>query len=383
MASRVKIVKWFLVGSLCLFCSAVSVRGDAAADLYNQGVNALNNGQYDDAAKAFQTIVTSYPTFQQIDNTRLLGGRAYFFAKKYTDAVTILQNEAASNAKPDFHAQGLFLTALAQFFGAQATSTPSKPDISAYTTDVATFTTLVNYIAQNPTPDNKSLLEQALYFRSLATYELNKYDASVQDLITLTTDPQYAQSLSRPDYLLQLGDIYSIQTSNLVGDKDSSPSAVNDLAQKAIATFDQVIADPNALVQANDANMSKAQVLVMLAQLGGNTSDGYQKALDAYRQGEAQGRSHPPRSRTGCSNCATCRRGSRSRTPPITSPPARTTTRSNSSSPASRASSTSSRPPTRPTRSSRRSSARPSATSTSPAPTARRNPTRRGPSCAA
>ena len=55
------------------------------------------------------------------------------------------------------------------------------------------------------------------------------------------------------------------------------------MANQAIATLDQVINDPNALVQANDASMSKAQVLVMLAQLNGNASDGYQKALDAYR----------------------------------------------------------------------------------------------------
>ncbi|HEX4140672.1 MAG TPA: tetratricopeptide repeat protein [Candidatus Methylacidiphilales bacterium] len=277
-------MKWFLVGSLCLFCSVTWVRGDAAADLYNQGINALNNNQFDDAAKAFQTIVTSYPTFSQIDNAHLLAGRAYFFAKKYSDAITVLQKEAAANAKPEFRAQGLFLTALSQFSAAQEKSTPTSPDTAGYNEDAGTFTVLITYITQNPTADNKNFLEQALYFRSLANYEINKYDASAQDLVTLTTDSQYAQSLSRPDYLLQLGDIYSIQTSNLTGDKNASPAAVTDMANKAIATLDQVINDPNALVQANEASMSKAQVLVMLAQLNGNSSDGYQKALDAYRQ---------------------------------------------------------------------------------------------------
>ena len=67
MASRVKVVKWFLVGSLCLFCSMAAVRGqDAASKLFNDGITYLNNAQFDDAAKAFQTIVTSYPTFAQI-----------------------------------------------------------------------------------------------------------------------------------------------------------------------------------------------------------------------------------------------------------------------------------------------------------------------------
>ena len=55
MASRVKVVKWFLVGSLCLFCSVSLVRGqDAASTLFNNGINALNNGQFDDAAKDFR-----------------------------------------------------------------------------------------------------------------------------------------------------------------------------------------------------------------------------------------------------------------------------------------------------------------------------------------
>ncbi|HEY9013404.1 MAG TPA: outer membrane protein assembly factor BamD, partial [Devosia sp.] len=256
---------------------------DAASKLYNDGINYLNNAQFDDAAKAFQTIVTSYPTFAQIDNAHLLAGRAFFFAKKYSDAITVLQKEAAPNAKPEFRGQGLFLTALAQFSAAQDKSSGPNVDTAGFTTDIGTFTTLINFIQQNPTADNKAFLEQSLYFRSLANYEINKYDASVQDLVTLTGSG-FTESLSRPDYLLQLGDIYSIQTSNLTNDKNATPAAVTDLANKAIATLDQVINDPNALVQANDASMSKAQVLVMLAQLNGNTSDGYQKALDAYRQ---------------------------------------------------------------------------------------------------
>jgi tetratricopeptide (TPR) repeat protein len=263
-----------------LVCSTAWVRGDAAADLFNQGLNSLNNAQYDDAAKAFQTICTSYPTFQQIDNAHLLAGRAYFFGKKYSDAISVLKNEAAPNAKPEFRGQALFLTGLAQFSAGQAATTPKVTDTSDFSACAETFTTLGTFIAQNPTPDNKALREQALYFRSLANYELDKYDASINDLVALTTDPQYAQSLTRPDYLLQLGDIYSIQASNAI---KSAPDSVSGLANKAIETLNQVISDPNALVQANDASMTKAQVYVMLAELDNNSSEGYAKALDAYR----------------------------------------------------------------------------------------------------
>ncbi len=275
-------MKWVLVGLLCLICSTAWVRGDAAAGYFNDGLTYLNNGQYDEAAKAFQTIVSSYPTFQQIDNAHLLAGRAYFAAKKYSEAIAVLQSEAAANAKPEFRGQALYFTGLSQFSAAQAATTDKQVDTRDYAATAATFTTLADFISHNASPENKTLLEQALYFRSLANYELNKYDDSVKDLLTLTTGPQYAQSLSRPDYLLQLGDIYSIQASN-ANQAKASADTVTGLANQAIATLDQVINDPNALVQANDASMTKAQVYVMLAVLNNNDSAGYEKALDAYR----------------------------------------------------------------------------------------------------
>ncbi len=258
------------------------VKGDAAADLFNKGLTAFQNDQYADAAQALQQILDSYPTFAQIDNAHILAGQAYFYAENYPKAIAALQKEAAPNAKPDYRGQGLFLTALAQFYQAQKNTSQGNIDKSGFSTAVTTLTTLTDYITANPTPDNKGFLEQALYFRSLANYQVDKYDASVTDLITLTTDPAYTQSLSRPDYLLQLGDVYSIQASNAIQDK-KSPELVADLGKKAIDTLDQAIKDPNALIQANNAAMSKAQVEVMLATLNNNDSAGYQLALDSYR----------------------------------------------------------------------------------------------------
>jgi len=96
----VKVVKWLLIGSICLLGSASWVRGDAAGDLYNQGASALQNEQYDVAAKAFDTIITGYPTSPNIDEVRIRAGYAYFCANKYTEAVDRLSKEAAANAKP-------------------------------------------------------------------------------------------------------------------------------------------------------------------------------------------------------------------------------------------------------------------------------------------
>jgi tetratricopeptide (TPR) repeat protein len=245
-------------------------------------VGDLDNQKFDEAAQAFQTILTSYPTFQFIDETHILAGLAYLYGGKFKEAVAALQKEAAPDAKPAYHAQGLFFTALAEFSAAQKNSLGSTVDTSGFATDTATLSALIDLIAANPTPDNKGFLEQALYYRSLANYEIDKYDDAEADLKRLTTDPAFADSLSRPDYLLQLGDIYAVETNAAVKDKKSTED-VTAAANKAVTTFDEVINDPNALVQANDASMAQAQVYSLLAQLD-NSSASYQKALDGYRK---------------------------------------------------------------------------------------------------
>ena len=97
IANRVKIVKWFLISSACLFCSVVSVRGDAA-QLYNDGTAAMGSQQYDVAIKAYDALVKGYPTFQYIDDVRLQLGQAYLYAGKFPEAVAALAPEIVSRS---------------------------------------------------------------------------------------------------------------------------------------------------------------------------------------------------------------------------------------------------------------------------------------------
>jgi tetratricopeptide (TPR) repeat protein len=273
----VKIVKWFLIGSVCLFCSATLARGDAAADLYNQGAAALDKNQYADAAKAFDTLITSYPTTPLIDDARLRSGLAYLYAGKFPEAVDHLAKEVAPDAKPQYRGPALYFTALAQFSQGQKSN-----DKAAFAKAITTLTTLIDVVTKTPTPETKNYLESGVYYRALSEYELEKYDDAEKDLIQLTTSPQFSASLTKPDYYVRLGGIYAQEANLAVGAKTPDTTAITALAQKALDAFDQVSRDPNALVQANDANMSKAQVLFMIAQLDASGA-GYQKALDAYR----------------------------------------------------------------------------------------------------
>jgi tetratricopeptide (TPR) repeat protein len=274
-------VKWFLIGSVCLLCSANWVRGDAAGDLYNTGVTALQNEQYDAAAKAFDTIITGYPTSPNIDDVRIEAGFAYLHSGKFIEAVDRLSKQASDKKKPEYQATALYFTALAQFSMGQKETDKTKAGADL-TQAAASLTTLINLVTTAPTPDNKAYLETSIYYRALAHYLRDDYDDAEKDLLQLTKSPQFNASLSRPDYFLLLGSIYAVETNQAVTAKKPA-EVIRPQADKSLAAFDQVSKDPNALVQANAANMSKAEILFLIAQLD-STPGGYEKALDAYRQ---------------------------------------------------------------------------------------------------
>jgi outer membrane protein assembly factor BamD (BamD/ComL family) len=158
-------VKWFLISSLCLLCSVSLVRGDAAGDLYNQGIAALQAEQYDAAGADFDKIIAGYPLSPNIDDVHIRAGFAYLHAGNYANAVDRLSKEASATAKPEYRGTALYFTALAQFSQGQKTQTASD-----YATASTTLTTLINLITSAPTPDNKGYLEQAIYYRALSYF---------------------------------------------------------------------------------------------------------------------------------------------------------------------------------------------------------------------
>jgi len=275
----VKIVKWFLIGLVAVVCSATWVRGDAAGDLYKTGTDDLANEKYDDAVKNFDQIINGYPATPYIDEVHIRDGFAYLHLGDFPNAIKVLAPEAAANAKPEYRGTGLYFTGLAQFSQAQKTADKAQSK-TVFGQAAATFSTLIDYITKNPTPDNQAFMEDTIYYRALAYYQKEDYPNAEKDLLTLL-DPPYSTSLKRPDYLLLLGSLYAVETNQAVTAKQPI-DVIKAAAQKALDRFDQVSKDPNALVQANDANMSEAEVYYLIAQLDPAVT-GYQKALDAFR----------------------------------------------------------------------------------------------------
>ena len=274
-----KVVKWSFLLLAGLVLGSLPGRADPAGDLYNQGLAAAGSNDYKTAAQDFDQIITNYPSTPNIHDVRMQAGVAHVRLQEYDKAITVLAKEILPNAPSP--GMALYYTGLAQLeLGIkQNNSTPSNAMLGQ---TVATFTKLINLVNSAPTDENRTYLEQAFYNRALAYFyreELSKAEADVQRLL----QPPFNVSLSRPDYQLLLGNLFARDASEAQAAKKPD-AAVRELAGQSVQAFDQTIGDQNALVQANEARLQKAEVLRMIAGMDLPSLDGYQKTLDAYHE---------------------------------------------------------------------------------------------------
>lgn len=274
-------VKWRLVfaSAGCLALSFAPLRAQEAARLQTEGNNAMARGDYKTAAADFDKVVTTYPSTPNIEDITIRAGFAFLHSDDFLKAISELQKLAAPTADPKFRAKALFFTGLAQF--SQAHKLGGDPGKEFYRAGRETLTTLIDFLTKDPAADKSDkseLLESAMYYRALCAYGQEKYEDSegyINDLIT-----SFPRSLQKPDYLLLLGSIYAVQANDAINAK-ATVEQVNAIAQKAIAAFEQVVNDPNAQVQGNEANMREGEILYLMAQTDPAL---YTKALDVFRR---------------------------------------------------------------------------------------------------
>jgi outer membrane protein assembly factor BamD (BamD/ComL family) len=277
IAYKVKVVRCFFSVWAGIILPLGLLRADPADDLYNQGAAALDQNDYAAAEKAFDQIITDYPNSPNIHQVRLDAGIAAMHLGEYTKAFQSLDKEIIPSAP--FRGAALFYKGLTQLTEAGSFPEGAQRQIE-FGRAAATLTQLIDDATSSPTPDNQTYLEDAYDNRALAYFygeKLADAEADVQRLL----EPPFSGSLRRPDYLLLLGNLYAREAGEAL-DHKQAPDAVRALAEKAIGAFDQVSRDPNALVQANEADMAKAEVLYLIASLDLPDLAGYQKAIEAF-----------------------------------------------------------------------------------------------------
>jgi tetratricopeptide (TPR) repeat protein len=279
---KIIFVKWLLISSVCLLCSISLVQGDQAGDLYTKGTDAQGAGDNAAAVDAFDQIITNYPASSVVDDVRLRAGIAYMHLGDFTKAIDRLSRETQESARPEFRSIALYYTAMAQLSqGGKLTDKTERDNM--FSQAVATFTGLIDIINASSRPEDKEMMEDVLYNRALAQFQRQGFDEAEKDLSQLLQ--QYGASLRRPDYLLLLGSLYANEVNNAIAAmKTGDPTdTIKALANKALDAFIQIGNDPNALVQANQANLYRADILYLIAQIDLPDTSGYAKALETYR----------------------------------------------------------------------------------------------------
>ncbi len=270
-------MKCFFGVLLGLFISSALAEADPATDLYNQGTAAYNQNDFKTAASDLDQIIANYPSTALIHTVRLEAGLAHLRLGDFAKTVDILAKETAPGAPSQGTA--LFYTGVAQLQLGNKLTDPAARN-AAFAQAAATMTRLVDTIASAPTTENRDFTEDALYNRALAYFYEDQSvpaEADVQRLLQ-----NFPSSLSRPDWQLLLGNLYARQASEALNARQSD-DAVRALATQAEQSFDAAISDPNALVQANEARLAKAETLVLVAPFDLPSLDGYERALDAFR----------------------------------------------------------------------------------------------------
>jgi len=277
-------VKWFFIVLVCAISPVALVRGDAAADLFTKGDAAMDSGDYKTAADAFDQIIKGYNSVSYMDEVRVRAGLSYFNLGDYTNALERLSKSTGENAaRSPLRITALYYQGLSQFLqGGKLTADAERNAMFAQA--VTSFTTLIDLINASTKPEDKDLLEDVLYYRASAQLQREGFDAAEKDLQQLVKD--FPASLGRPDYLLRLGNVYAIQAdkARLALKPGESPDKVRDFVNKALQTFDRAAHDPNALVQANEANMLQGNIYSgILVPLDSSPADDYTKAINFYR----------------------------------------------------------------------------------------------------
>ena len=279
-AYKVKLVKWVFTGVFWAVSAASLVRADQADDLYNQGTAAMTRRDFKSAVTSFDQIINNYPSTPNLDEVRLDAGLAYLYTGDYDKAIDRLTKETLDKAPAQYRAAALYYTGYAQLLGTgKLTDAAAKK--AAFTQSIATNTKLVAYATATPSTDNHTYLELGYYNRALGYEYIDDLANAEKDVSTLLA--QFGSSLQKPDYLVLLGNLYAQEANEAIQAKKSD-DVIRAAATNAIQAFDQAAQDPNALVQANDAKLAKAETLYLLASMNPTDPAGYQRALEAFRE---------------------------------------------------------------------------------------------------
>ena len=270
-----------LFGLLIMLLSVgwAQAQSKGAAEAFAAGYEVYSSGDYKNAAAIYEKLLKDYPTDPIIPAAQLQLAFCFYFLGQFDQALDVLrkaESGSAMSAELKQTLDGL----VPQILSGKAAAVPAADPKRNSTFEEATakFTEYINKYPQ------ASDLENVIFGRAIAEYQLRKFDDAVKDLeVNLQKFPQ-SGTLAKSKHLLAV--TLATQGSALLvtGDPAAKTKAFG-LYKRAIDYLREIIRKKEDVALINEANFQLGEILLNQAAYSPESErpNLYAEALAAFR----------------------------------------------------------------------------------------------------
>jgi TolA-binding protein len=269
------------VGLIALLALITPARAQskAAADANAAAYEIYSSGDYKSAAAAYEKLLKDFPTDGIAFSAQIQLAFCYYFLAQFDEAAKIVAKATSGPPlSPELKqiADGL----LPQILSAKAAAMPSSDSNRKATFDEA-IGRFTEYINNYPQAQD---LENAIFSRALAQYQVENYDGAVRDLeLNLQKFPQSA-TLSGTKNLLAVT-LATVGSTRLMKGDASAKTEAFGLYKRAADYLREIIKRKEDFALINEANFQLGEILLNQAGFSPESERLalYAEALAAYR----------------------------------------------------------------------------------------------------
>ena len=270
-----------LSGLLMMLLSAglAQAQSKGAAEAFAAGYELYSSADYNNAAAIYQKLLKDYPTDPIVPAAQLQLAFSFYFLGQFDEALDVLkkaESGSAMSAELKQTLDGL----VPQILSGKAAAIPAADPKRNSTFEEATakFTEYINKYPQ------ATDLENVIFGRAIAEYQLRKFDDAVKDLeLNLQKFPQ-SSTLAKSKHLLAV--TLATQGSALLvtGDPAAKTKAFA-LYKRATDSLREIIKKKEDVALINEANFQLGEILLNHAAYSPESErpELYAEALAAFR----------------------------------------------------------------------------------------------------
>lgn len=274
---RVRLFLFTTTASILAWNASLHAQSPQAAEGFNAAYELFSQGNYPEAATAYEKLVKDYPTDLIVQSAQIQLGFSYYFMAQFDKALEILKKAESGPPLPEELKQvvdGLIPQILSAKAGAMPDGDPKRK--AAFEDAVKKFTDFINKYPQAPD------LENVIFSRAIANFQLQKYEDVVKDLeMNIQKFPQSSTIAASKNLLaITLATEGSIELSK-GGDKAQAFA----LYDRAADLLREIIKNRRDIALYNDANFQLGEILFNKAGFSEPEQQPslFKEALEAYR----------------------------------------------------------------------------------------------------